>query len=729
MKAAIVPYRPFLNSVINSYSQVFFSDSRPFAIILLIVSFIDPNAGLAGLVSVIISNLTAWLIGLNRLETEKGFYGFNSLLVGLGIGYFFKSSIELYLIIVTASILTLMFVTLFRGILQKYGLPYLSIPFLFGIWTVLLASDYFASLGISQKGIYTLNILYGMGGSTLVNLYEQVNGIHLGFSLETYFKSIGAIFFQFSTFAGMLIAIGLLIFSRIAFLLSFYGFYIAFLFYRFLGGNIAEMSYTYIGFNYILTAIAVGGFFMIPSKKTFFWLLILIPIVTMITLSLSGIFSTFHLSIYALPFNIVVLLFLYLMKFRLFPSPGLTEVFYQQNSPEKNLYSFYNQKNNALHRKLVHFRLPFHGRWTVLQGHNGEYTHKDEWQHAWDFVVTGEDGRQFRNKGDFPQDYFCFGKSVLAPAAGTVTEIRDNIADNDIGNVNLHNNWGNSVIIKHDEYLYSSLNHLKSGSVCVKEGENVSAGQKIGETGNSGRSAYPHLHMQFQSAPYIGSKTIDYPLGYYILPGPDIPRLKTFERPEKDQVISNIDSTYLLKKALRFMPGRILNVTWHQRGKQKNTRWEVFTTIYNTSYIYEKNSDSYAWFVNDDAMLYFTHFSGNRSSMLYLFYLAMYRVLQGYYQDLRIRDELPQDQTFKFPLLSFQDFIAPFWIFLRTDYKLNYVQTDNELQPSEIILLSEMKRKIVGHILNERSFHIRITEDTTELKMTSGKDETLVEIS
>ena len=463
MKISVVPYRPLLNGIINSYSQVFFSDNRFFAIILLLVSLIDPNAGMAGLVSVIISTLTAWLIGLNRAEIEKGIYGFNSLLVGLGIGYFFKSSIELYLIILTASILTLMFVTIFRGILQKYGLPFLSIPFLFGIWTVILASDYFASLGISQKGIYTLNILYGLGGNTLVNLYERLNAMHLGFSLETYFKSIGAIFFQFSTIAGILIAAGLLIFSRIAFLLSIYGFYIAFFFYRFLGGNLAELSYTYIGFNYILTAIAIGGFFMIPSKKTFFWLLILIPIVTMITLSLSGIFSIFHLSIYALPFNIVVLLFLYLMKFRLFPAPGLTEVFYQQNSPERNLYSFYNQKSNAFHRRLMNFSLPFHGSWTVLQAHNGEYTHKEEWRHAWDFIVYGENGKQFRNNGDFPHDYYCFGKSVLAPASGTVVEIVNDIADNDIGNVNLENNWGNSVIIKHHDYLYSSLNHLKSG--------------------------------------------------------------------------------------------------------------------------------------------------------------------------------------------------------------------------------------------------------------------------
>ena len=295
--------------------------------------------GMAGLSSVIITNLVVWYLGFNRKEIEKGYYGFNSLLVGLGIGYYFAASAELYLIIFSASVLTLMFVTLFRGILQKYGLPYLSIPFLFGLWTILIASKYFAALGISQKGIYTLNWLYGIGGSSLVNLYEKINAINISFSLETYFKSIGAIFFQFSTLAGILLATGLLIFSRIAFMLSVYGFYIAFLFYKILGGNIVELSYTYIGFNYILTAIAIGGFYMIPSKKTFLWLLILIPIVTLITLSLSRIFSVFQLSIYALPFNIVVLLFIYALKFRMYPSSGLSEVLLPaEQSGKKSVY-------------------------------------------------------------------------------------------------------------------------------------------------------------------------------------------------------------------------------------------------------------------------------------------------------------------------------------------------------------------------------------------------------
>jgi len=38
--------------------------------------------------------------------------------------------------------------------------------------------------------------------------------------------------------------------------------------------------------------------------------------------------------------------------------------------------------------------------------------------------------------------------------------------------------------------------HLRSGSVTVSEGDEVSCGDPLGRIGSSGRSAMPHLHLQ-----------------------------------------------------------------------------------------------------------------------------------------------------------------------------------------------------------------------------------------
>jgi len=703
--------KSIVKSILNSYSQIFFSDNTLFAAILIFVSFIDYQAGLAGIIAVISIIFFSHILSLHETETIKGLYGFNSLLVGLGLGNYFALSWQLIFIIIISSFLTLMLVNLFKGILQKYYLPYLSLPFIFSLWIVLIASNYFPSLGISERGIFTLNTLYNIGGTKLINLYDTFININFSLPVKTYFISLAAIFFQYTVIAGIFIAAGLLIFSRIAFLLSIGGFLTAFYFYQALGGNIAELSYTYIGFNFILTAIAIGGFFLIPSPRSWLWTLLLIPLVILITVSLAGLFSIFKLSVYSLPFNIVVLLFLYTLKFRTSPSEKLADIFFQYNSPEKNLYSFLNQKKKAHQRFLVQFKPPFHGKWTVSQGHNGDVTHREDWKHAWDFVITDEKGNQFRNKGLFPEDYYCFGKSVLAPANGTVAEITSNIPDNVIGEYNLVHNWGNTVVIKHNDYLFSSLSHLKSDSISVKQGETVRQGQKIGEAGNSGRSPWPHLHMQFQSTPYIGSKTLFYPLSYYILHQKNHELLQSYSSPLVNQVISSVELAPALVNAWKFIPGKQFNVSGTLNKTKFNQKWEIVTDAFNNSSILNHSDNSSAWFYNNGTQIYFTHFRGKKNSVLYYFYLAAFNVLLTHYREMEIVDEIPPDITFSGPLLWLQDFFSPFLIFLKTNYSLKYQEQQINSFQSNYKLTTSVSQTIFNQKIIETLAAINITDN------------------
>ena len=150
----------FISSTLNSYTQIFFSNNRIFAVILLIVTFFDLNAGISGLIAVLISNTSAYLIGFNRFNIKSGYYGFNSLLVGLGLGIYYQMNLEFILILLFISIFTLFITVMLEGVIGKYGLPYLSISFLLGIWMVTLASREFTALAISERGIFISNELY-----------------------------------------------------------------------------------------------------------------------------------------------------------------------------------------------------------------------------------------------------------------------------------------------------------------------------------------------------------------------------------------------------------------------------------------------------------------------------------------------------------------------------------------------------------------------------------------
>jgi urea transporter len=700
---------PVTRNILNSYSQVFFSHNKVFAAILLAVTFFDVVAGASGLLSVLIAGLLGYFAGFNRSNIGNGYYGFNNLLVGLGLGIYYQPSAEFVLILVISAILTFFFTIMLEGVIGKYGLPYLSVPFLFGLWLVTLASRSYTQLELSERGIYSLNEMYLLGGHSLVATYEWFNNLGLPEAIKVYFRSLGAIFFQYHLFPGILIAAGLLIYSRIGFTLSLLGFFSAFLFYRLVGANISELSYAYIGFNYILTSIAVGGFFIIPSRSSYLWVIVLTPVISIILSATSALFMPVQLSIYSLPFNIVVLVFLYALKFREKQGlrPELTA--YQHHSPEKNIYyhtNFRERFGSQLHTSLS---LPFWGEWRVTQGHSGKITHMDNWQHAWDFEIFDEEGRKFRGSGKKPGDYYCYEKPVVAPADGQVEKILDGVEDNPIGDMDIRQNWGNSIVIKHHEHLFTQLSHLKKDSFKVKEGDHVKRGDILGLCGNSGRSPVPHLHFQVQETPQIGSRTMDYPISRYISRGHDQEFFfKSNDIPSEKEPVRNIEKNSNIENAFRFIPGQKLCYEVNGRGKKSVADWEVRTDIYNNAWLHCLETGARAFFRRDDDLFRFTFYQGRRDAFLYQFYLAFYKVGFGFYKGLKIEDSIPLPEISRPSRRILQDFLAPFLTFMKGRYRLNYESIKGQFDEHTIVLKSEAVRLVFGRKSFAREFKIVI---------------------
>ncbi|MCB8993998.1 MAG: urea transporter [Bacteroidales bacterium] len=720
-----------LFSVLNSYSQIFFSTSKVLAVSLLIISFFDYGAGISGLISVLIANFLAHILGYNKYYLKSGIYGFNSLLVGLGVGLLFQPSLPLYLLVAVTAVSCFFFTIVFQGILGKYGLPFLSIPFLITIWIVSLSADQLTALNISERGIYTYNELFGLGGHTMVKLYDWLEKLVDSSFIRIYFYSLGAIFFQKGLLAGIIISLGLLYYSRITFALSILGYSVSYLFYNLVGIEFNSLIYTFIGFNYILTAVALGGYYLIPGKTSYLWIIVLLPSVVLFTIGTDQVFRQFHISPYSLPFNMVVLMFLYALKLRERRPADLHETPVQMGNPEKNLYLQSGNMKRFPSRYPVAASLPFFGEWEVSQGHNGEFTHKDAWRNAWDFIITDKDGKQFKGSGDFPEDYFCFGKAITSPFDGTVEELVNTIADNKIGDVDTRNNWGNTIIIKHSNEIYSKLCHLKYHSIEVKEGDRVKQGQLLAKCGNSGRSPYPHLHFQFQSKPYIGSPTIDYPFGHYLLREEKY-SFETFSIPQKGQLVANPMKNELLSKALHFIPGQKITGNLEEVSlktgeiiKKEAFLWEVNTDPYNTSYIESKGEKAFAYLYNNGSLHYFTNFIGEKDNPLFWFFTAFFKVPLGFLPDSRIQDQLPLNFMFGGILKFLQDFIAPVYLFLKADYVLEFKKAGDILSSEGLTMVSSLTKRIAGretgkyiHTINiKESGHIEIEITNRDTKI------------
>jgi urea transporter len=636
------------------------------------------------------------------------------LLVGLGLGMFYEPSPEYFLILVSGALLTFFFSVMLEGVIGKYGLPYLSVPFLLALWMVALASRQYTQLEISERGIFSLNEMFALGGISMVRAYEWFDGLNLAKPVVVYFRSLGAIFFQYHLFPGLLIAIGLLIYSRIAFTLSVLGFSSAYIFYQAVGANISELNYAYIGFNYILTGIAIGGFFTIPSKYSYLWVVVLTPLTAIILTATNTLFISLQLSIYSLPFNIVVLVFIYALKFRerALKNPQLTVI--QHYSPEKNIYYHDNHYQRFGEEQPFKMVLPFFGEWKVTQGYQGEITHKEGWAHALDFEVFDHDDKKFKGSGDSVEDYYCFNKPVVAPADGWIEKIRDDIDDNAIGDVDLVNNWGNTIVIRHAPRAYSALSHLKKGSITVKPGEFVKKGDVIARCGNSGRSPFPHLHFQVQDMPDIGTKTISYPLSRYITKVNGRYDLVLNRIPVKGETLGNVDINKSLQKAFHFVPGRSLMFDVVFNSQNEQFTWDVEADIFKNTYITCRITGARAYFVYEDDMIWFTSYEGKKKTLLYYFYLSSFRVIFGFYPDLMVKDIYPLPAFTPKWALFWQDLLAPFARILKAEYSMKFEKIKGQFGQHEIYLSSSARYLQWGKVGRGFDFSFRISNRRIE---------------
>jgi Peptidase family M23 len=158
-----------------------------------------------------------------------------------------------------------------------------------------------------------------------------------------------------------------------------------------------------------------------------------------------------------------------------------------------------------LKRKYI---FPLTGKFVVLNGHEFyELGHKYEWsQHyAYDIFGVGPNLELAKNDGENPEDFFGWGREIVAPADGVVVYAR-----NDVPNMMAPKDYlklpdsqwaigGNIILIDHGNGEASLFAHSQYGSVRVRRGDHVKQGQVIALLGCSGAPGTPHLHYQLQA--------------------------------------------------------------------------------------------------------------------------------------------------------------------------------------------------------------------------------------
>ena len=155
-----------------------------------------------------------------------------------------------------------------------------------------------------------------------------------------------------------------------------------------------------------------------------------------------------------------------------------------------------------LERNTTKMILPFKGEWDVFwggtsvdQNHHVAYINQ---KYAYDIVIR-KDNKSFKTDGESNEDYYAFGKEIIAPCDGEIVKVITGVEDNIPGVMNPKQVTGNTIVLKTVNNEYILMAHFKAKSIVVKQGQKVKQGDLIGQCGNSGNSSEAHLHLSLQN--------------------------------------------------------------------------------------------------------------------------------------------------------------------------------------------------------------------------------------
>lgn len=621
-------YRAAIEAYFLSISEVFFVRHWQSGVVLwLALLLLYPAQWFVGSLSLLISILLHSVFQVILGHDYRRWLGLNALLIGFSYvhyyGFVFSPAYWGWL-------LALLFVHqiayyVFIGFVVKHlQLPLLTLTFLIVVKSMVI---FFPPQGaVVELGDWAQ---FGVRLNAMLVAY-------LPFGIKSFFTSWGVLFFLEDVLVGLVVAAIILSYSRILFSIVVLC-YLPVLAVRSL---IPEgVNFEMVAFNCMITAMAIGGVMEIPSRWSYRNALLFGTLAFLLSLYVlskypPGLNVPFVLSVYA-----------YLFSKPYFSTVHALPFDFYAGTPEQNLYYAQNRRERYVGMTLPSFALPFNGTWKVTQGYQGAFTHKDAWQHAWDFEQVDDFGNVAREGAHRLHEFYSYRQPVCATMDGEVVIVQNFVPDNEVGEFNFRQNWGNTVVVRHANGQCSAYSHLSGTPERITAGKWVNKGEVIGYCGNSGRSNRPHLHFQFQALPRIGDRTVKVPIKKFLVTNGCGRDLRSCDFPKEGEVVENLVYSPRIAEVFNFPFGKEMVVSGEIDGKETKEHWVSTVDFYNHTYLWCEESKAGAYFFVEDGVFYFSDYFGSRDSLLYYFSLAASRIVFTEHNNMRYIDKLPLNRV------------------------------------------------------------------------------------
>lgn len=222
----------FVIALLHGCSQIFLQRSVSVGAATLIAVLLGSvPMFIGGLIALVTGTLVANALRYNRADIDKGLYGYNPMLVGTGLFYFFDFSPELIGITIVAAGLS----TWLLNVLLYRRVPALTLPF---VTVTLMAIEVINAFGLADPNPSPFIATGELNPHT------------------SFFLSFGQVVFQDSVLAGAIIFAALLAYKPIAALFAALGVLFSIVIALFVGISEAQVNTGLFGFSAILCCLA-----------------------------------------------------------------------------------------------------------------------------------------------------------------------------------------------------------------------------------------------------------------------------------------------------------------------------------------------------------------------------------------------------------------------------------------------------------------------------------------
>ncbi|MGH2968903.1 MAG: urea transporter [Solirubrobacteraceae bacterium] len=308
------PVLAFIDSCLRGIGQVCFMNNPLTGLAILVAMFVaEAWLGFAGALGVVVSTLSAILIGMDRGAIRAGLFGFNGVLVGAGMALFLQpdwDGLVMVWIAVGAFFSTVLHAALANVFIGAWKVPPFTLAFNFITLIFLIGALNFANGRIGELVAPAgPAVTEGTVSNSLRSAADAASANNVEGVLNAILRGISQLFFANSVASGIIIVVGLAVCSRIAAIFALVGSAAGMLTGLAVGASGVSIYNGLWGFNSFDAALAIGGVFFVLTWRSGVLAVACAVLAALLFGAIASLFTPWGLPALTLPFCFATLAF------------------------------------------------------------------------------------------------------------------------------------------------------------------------------------------------------------------------------------------------------------------------------------------------------------------------------------------------------------------------------------------------------------------------------------